>query len=168
MVDINSETPSTESARQAALELIRSESTLVLSTHGPEGPWVAPVYYVFHQGGFYFFSASESRHIRQSMVDSRAAAAIFHRSDGWQGIRGIQMSGAVAPVDSKVLSLKVFSRYLQRFEFIRGLFADGALPDMQHFISRFKAHLNAFTPNEIYYTDNRFGFGTRFRIDWST
>ena len=154
-----------ESAQQAALELIQTESTLVLSTHGPEGPWVAPVYYVFHQGGFYFFSASDSRHMRQASVDSRAAAAIFHRSDGWQGIRGIQMSGAVAPVDSKVISLKVFSHYLQRFEFIRDFFTGGALPNMQHFISRFKAHLNAFTPNEIYYTDNRFGFGTRVHID---
>ena len=165
MATINGKTASIEAARQAALELIRSESTLVLSTHGPEGPWVAPVYYVFHQGGFYFFSATNSRHMRQAMVDSRAAAAIFHQSDGWQGIRGIQMSGIVVRVESKTLSMKIFLHYLQRFAFIRDFFADGALPDMQRFSARFKAHLNAFTPNEVCYTDNRFGFGTRFRID---
>ncbi|VTR65332.1 Putative FMN-binding pyridoxamine 5'-phosphate oxidase (fragment) [Desulfosarcina cetonica] len=30
-----------------------------------------------------------------------------------------------------------------------------------------KVRLYAFTPQEVFYTDNRFGFGTRERIEWT-
>jgi uncharacterized protein YhbP (UPF0306 family) len=152
--------------RQAALALIQSESTLTLATAGESGPWSAPVYYVCLNGRFYFFSSPRSRHIRQATESGEASASLFHQADTWQTIRGIQMAGSVQRIDSMVLSMKAIAMYLKRFTFVREFFADYPTPDPDAFFSRFKARLYAFTPTEVYYIDNRFGLGTRQRIDW--
>ncbi len=64
------------------------------------------------------------------------------------------------------LSIKVIAKYLNRFAFVSELFPDNPTPDLEAFFSRFKARLFAFTPTAVYYIDNRFGLGTRQRIDW--
>ncbi len=152
--------------RQAALALIQSESTLTLATAGKSGPWSAPVYYVFLNGRLFFFSSPESRHIRQATDSGEAAASLFHRGDTWQAIRGVQMTGTVERIHSMALSAKAIAMYLKRFAFVREFFENNPTPDPDAFFSRFKARLYAFTPTAVDYTDNRFGFGTRKRIDW--
>ena len=64
------------------------------------------------------------------------------------------------------LSIKVIAKYLNRFAFVSELFPDNPTPDLEAFFSRFKARLFVFTPTAVYYIDNRFGLGTRQRIDW--
>ena len=155
-----------EDWRETALALIKAESTLTLATAGKSGPWSAPVYYVFMDGRFYFFSSPESRHIQQA-TNSRTAASLFHHTDSWQAIRGIQMSGTVERSRSAVLSVKAVAAYLKRFPFTREFFPGNTKPDPDAFFSRFKARLYTFTPSDIYYMDNRFGLGTRQRIDHS-
>ncbi len=151
---------------RAALALIHGETTLTLATTGDAGPWSAPVYYIFSDGGFYFFSSPQSRHIQQAIASGQAAASLFYQADSWQTIRGIQMTGTVERIQSAAMSLKVIAIYLQRFPFTREFFADDASPDQEAFFSRFKARLYAFTPTEVFYSDNRFGFATRQRINW--
>ena len=155
-----------EDWREAAQALIQDESTLTLATAGEAGPWSAPVYYVCLDGRFYFFSSPESCHIRQAMASGGAAASLFHQADSWQAIRGIQMTGTLERIRSAALSMKAVVSYLKRFPFTREFFPDNPTPDPNAFFSRFKARLYAFTPTDIYYIDNRFGFGTRQRIDW--
>jgi len=155
-----------EDGREAALALIQDESTLTLATAGESGPWSAPVYFVCVNGSFYFFSSPQSRHIRQASDSGKAAASLFQPADSWQAIRGIQMSGTVERVDTMALSIKVIAVYLKRFSFTREFFPDNPTPDLAAFFSRFKARLYAFRPTAVYYIDNRFGFGTRQRIDW--
>lgn len=92
--------------------------------------------------------------------------SLFHPAGSWQDIRGIQMAGTVERVDTMALSIKVIAVYLKRFSFAREFFPDNPTPDLAAFFSRFKARLYAFTPTAVYYIDNRFGFGTRQRIDW--
>ena len=152
--------------RQAALALIQSESTLTLATAGESGPWSAPVYYVCFNGRFYFFSSPKSRHIRQATDSGQVAASLFHQTDTWQAIRGIQMAGSVERIHSMALSIKAIALYLKRFAFVREFFADNPTPDPDAFFLRFKARLYAFTPTAVHYIDNRFGFGTRQRIGW--
>lgn len=155
-----------EDVRQAALALIHGQSTLTLATAAEAGPWSAPVYYVCLDDRFYFFSSPQSRHIQQAVESRRAAASLFHQADSWQAIRGIQMTGTVQRIRSVVLSLKAITIYLKRFPFTREFFPDDPTPDLDAFFARFKARLYAFTPTEVYYIDNRFGFGTRQPIDW--
>ncbi|MBC2712466.1 MAG: pyridoxamine 5'-phosphate oxidase family protein [Desulfosarcina sp.] len=155
-----------EDWREAALALIQGGSTLTLATAGQAGPWSAPVYYICLDRSFYFFSSPESRHIQQALDSGVAAASLFHQADSWQAIRGIQMTGTVQLIRSVALSLKAITTYLKRFPFTREFFPNDTTPDLDSFFSRFKARLYAFTPTDIYYTDNRFGFSARQRIDW--
>lgn len=152
--------------RNAAMELVHGQSTLVLATSGKTGPWSAPVYYVCFEGSFYFFSAPQSRHIQQAMQSGQSAASLFSQADSWENIRGIQMTGRVKRIQSPVFSLKVIAIYLKRFPFTRDFFPNGVTPDLNAFLVRFQARLFAFTPTQVFYTDNRFGFGTRAPIDW--
>ena len=155
-----------EDGREAALDLIQAGSTLTLATADESGPWSAPVYYIYLDSRYYFFSSPQSRHILQTMESGEAAASLFNQADSWQAIRGIQMKGTVDRVHSIRLSIKAIALYLKRFPFTREFFADDPNPDLDAFFSRFKARLYAFTPTEVYYIDNRLGFGTRQRIDW--
>ena len=100
------------------------------------------------------------------MDSGKAAASLFHPAGSWQAIRGIQMAGTVERVDSAALSIKVIAAYLKRFSFTREFFPDNPSPDLAAFFSRFQARLYVFAPTVVYYIDNRFGFGTRQRIDW--
>lgn len=152
--------------REAALALIQGETTLTLATTGESGPWSAPVYYVCLDGRMCFFSSPQSRHIRQALNEGRAAASLFHQADSWQSICGIQMTGTVRRIRSAGLSVKTITAYLKRFPFTREFFAEDTTPNLDSFFSRFKARLYAFTPTDVYLIDNRFGFGTRQRIDW--
>jgi uncharacterized protein YhbP (UPF0306 family) len=155
-----------EDGREAALALIQDESTLTLATTGESGPWSTPVYYVFLDSRFYFFSSPQSRHIRQTMASGEAAASLFHQADSWQAIRGIQMTGMVERIRSAAVALSAIALYLKRFPFTREFFAENPRPDLDAFFLRFKARLYAFRPTAVYYIDNRFGLGTRQRIDW--
>ncbi|BBO67491.1 hypothetical protein DSCA_14210 [Desulfosarcina alkanivorans] len=158
--------PTSEAWRTAALTLIQSESTLTLATAGQSGPWSAPVYFVCLDGRFFFFSSPESRHIRQATTAGEASASLFHQADTWQDLRGIQMAGTIERIRSVSLSMKVLATYLKRFPFTRSFFPENTPPDLDTFFSTFKARLYAFTPADMYYVDNRFGFGSRYRVCW--
>ncbi|BBO74071.1 hypothetical protein DSCW_14880 [Desulfosarcina widdelii] len=157
-----------EDPQKDALDLIRSESVLTLATCDDTGPWSAPVYFVCLGGGFYFFSSYQSRHIQQAIRSGKASASLFCRADSWQAIRGIQMEGRMDRIGDPALSLKVISAYLKRFPFTRDFFPAIRKPDPKTFFDRFKVKLFAFMPTEVYYVDNRYGFGNRQKIAWKT
>mgnify|MGYP000200477973 CR=1 FL=1 len=151
-----------------ALDLIGNESVLTLATCDDAGPWSAPVYFVCLGGGFYFFSSPQSRHIQQAMRSGKASASLFCQADSWQTIRGIQMEGGMGRISDPTLSLKVISAYLKSFPFTRDFFPAIRKPDPKTFFDRFKVKLFAFMPTEVYYVDNRYGFGNRQKIEWRT
>lgn len=151
-----------------ALDLIQSEPVLTLATCDDAGPWSAPVYFVCLDGGFYFFSSPQSRHIQQAMRSGQASASLFCQADAWQAIRGIQMEGKTDRIRNPALSLRVISAYLKRFPFTRDFFPAVRRPDPKTFFDRFKVNLFAFMPTEVFYVDNRYGFGNRQKIEWRT
>ena len=149
------------------MELIANASTLTLATSDTTGPWSAPVYYVLVDGVFCFFSSPDSRHIKQALATGSAAVSIFAQEAGWQSIRGIQMAGRITGQRGIARSIVIIRCYLERFPFTRSFFPDGRTPDPAAFLSRFNARLYAFEPKVVFYTDNRFGFATRERIEWN-
>jgi uncharacterized protein YhbP (UPF0306 family) len=150
---------------KTALDLIRRQSTMALATAGDQQAWVAPVYYVFHSGAFYFFSAPQSRHIQESLDNHLAAATIYPHADTWKGIRGIQMSGRIRPAGTGVTTLKALRAYIAKYPFTREFFDPGQTMDLENFSKRFKVKFYRLEPEVVYYLDNQIEFGFREEIN---
>lgn len=158
------EAPNGSELRRLALELIGSVSTMTLATHGPNTAWAAPVYYVYQNGGFFFFSKPDSRHIQEALAAGFAAAAIHAHADSWQFIRGLQMSGVIHKRQIGLTAINAVQAYLKKFPFTREFFKDDQQMDLNGFIARFKVGLYQFTPTLVYYQDNQIKFGFREEI----
>ncbi|MFZ1986918.1 MAG: pyridoxamine 5'-phosphate oxidase family protein [Desulfatitalea sp.] len=153
-----------EATGQQALALIDVQRTMVLSTRAADDPWAAPVYYVYSAPGFYFFSSPRARHIEQGLSGHRAAAAIFIDSDRWEDIQGVQMAGVIKEVTQLAEQLKISARFLWKFPFARPFLQDG--PPEAGGSPRVggKVRLYQFLPYEVFYTNNRLGFGRRIPL----
>lgn len=131
--------------------LVEAQSTLVLSTTGPDGePCAAPLFYSpGPELKLYWFSSPSSLHSANLARDPRAAVAIFVPTHMWNEIQGVQMRGLARPAaDANVSQL-----YRERFH----------LPDML-VTEMNKSTLYVFTPVWIRYLDNTRRFGFRLEI----
>lgn len=156
--------PDEKELKALAVRLIEEQYVITLATAGPHGPWAAPVYYVFFESAFYFFSDPSSRHIEESMESSRASAAIFAQASSWQDIRGLQMSGVIQVVSAGPTALRAIRSYLRKFPFTKEFFKPGDLMDLSAFSNRFRVKLYRFKPDLLYYLDNAIKFGFRERV----
>ncbi len=150
--------------RDLASELINSQSTMALATAGNGEAWAAPVYYVFCGGAFYFFSAPDSRHIREALTNSQVSATIYPFAVSWKEIRGIQMSGRIHKVNPGLSALKAVRAYVGKYPFTREFFDPAQDLDLESFGKRFRVRLYRLDPELIYYLDNRIRFGFREAI----
>ncbi len=150
------------SARKAAQELIRDQRVMVLATCEPAAPWCAPVYFVYTEAGFCFFSSPRSEHIRHIEAVSAAAASIFSDSGQWRQIRGLQMRGTVHKVDKIGERLKVTARFIRKFPFTKDFLqgGPGAAPELSR-----RVKLYSFLPSEVYLVDNSTAFGQRIPLE---
>jgi uncharacterized protein YhbP (UPF0306 family) len=147
--------------RQNALALIQRQRTMVLATRMGQASWAAPVYYVYVAPGFYFFSAPRSVHIIQALDGPASAAAIYADGDRLEQIEGVQMTGPIAQVKKRLEQIKITTRFLSKLPLAKALLGD---PRSAIDVSQ-KTNLYRFTPEKIYYMDNRASFGGRFEID---
>ena len=147
-----------ETDRSGCLELIQQASTMTLGTAGAEGPWTAPVYYLYEKQGFYFFSHPESRHVQEG-ENLRCAAAIFSDDPDVEKIRGIQMAGMFSRCRISRETAGIALAYSQRFHIRVGV---GNVLD--YFREVFHAALYRFTPDTVFYMDNCSKFGNRRQI----
>ncbi len=150
-----------QSPEELAVGLIELRRAMTLATAG-DGPWAAPVYYLFRSGRFYFISSPRSRHIAELGPGGRCAAAIYHESDDWREIEGLQMDGRVAAVGLGAEAAEAFAGYVARFPTVRGFF-DGPF-DLGDLLDKFRSRLYAFEPERVFYLNNRAGFGKRIEI----
>jgi uncharacterized protein YhbP (UPF0306 family) len=157
--------PDESQLRDYALDLIGTQYTMTLSTALQDTPWAAPVYYVNLSFHFYFFSDPASRHIQESQAGNQAAAAIFHQSNSWREIRGVQMSGRIAALWPGLESLRALRAYLKKFPFTTEFFDSRDQPDLEGFAKRFRVRLYCFRPDLVYYLDNRIRFSFRERVN---
>jgi uncharacterized protein len=157
--------PDESQLRTLALDLIEKQYTMTLCTAVQDAPWAAPVYYVNLGFQFFFFSDSGSRHIQESQTAGKAAAAIFHQSNTWQEIRGVQMSGEVKALWPGVTSLRALRAYLKKFPFTKDFFDSGDQPDLESFSKRFRVRFYCLRPSLLYYLDNGIRFSFRERVN---
>ena len=152
----------TTDTASSALRLIQAQKTLVLATADPE-PWCAPVYYVYRQPSFFFFSSENSRHITGALASNRCAASVFRDGDDWREIEGLQMDGKLEriPLGSKAVS--VFGDYLNKFPAVRASFLDVTL-DLPRFTQHFRTKLYAFVPEHVFYLNNQAGLDKRREV----
>jgi uncharacterized protein len=140
-------------------ELITQAQVMTLATSGNNGPWAAPVYYLFRDKKFYFFSSPLSQHIQNSL-DQRCAAAVFSTHASMEKLEGLQMSGTVQQQKPGVRTAAVAGAYARRF----GITVSGSDP-LGFFQNVFHARLYVFLPDLIYHMDNQQGFGCREVIE---
>ena len=152
--------------RNKALAVLKNEKTMVLAVQADDGPWAAPVYFLFASPGIYFFSSPRSKHIQALRHDNRAAGAIFVDSDQLKNIHGLQMIGQVEQVHGAVRRLDITARYLVKFPLARRILMPGTAPAASPSESpEAGVRLYVFWPAEIHCTDNRQGFGRRVSIE---
>lgn len=157
-------TPNDHALTNLATDLIHQQSTMTLATAQDNATWAAPVYYVFHNSAFYFFSNPQSRHIRQATTNDAVSAAIHPCAETWQGIQGIQMSGNIHCVRPGITDFAPLRAYLKKFPFTKELFEPGQTLDLAGFVERFKVKLYRFEPDIVFYLDNRIRFGFRAQV----
>jgi uncharacterized protein YhbP (UPF0306 family) len=135
--------------------LVEAESTLALSTSGKDGtPAVAPLFYLAGEGlRLYWFSSPSSRHSRNLRANPSAAVAIYHSTEEWKEIRGVQMRGEVSVVGDRERRKAVERAYAERFRLGRGFEAAFA-----------RTRLYVFEPSWIRYIDNSKRFGFKFEL----
>jgi uncharacterized protein YhbP (UPF0306 family) len=156
--------PDESQLRDYALDLIEKQYTMTLCTALQDTPWAAPVYYVNLSFNFYFFSDPRSRHIQESQTANQAAAAIFHQSNSWREIRGVQMSGRITNLWPGLEALRALRAYLKKFPFTEEFFDSRDQLDLEGFSKRFRVRFYCFRPDLVYYLDNRIRFSFRERV----
>jgi len=148
--------------------LIRETRVMTLAVSNNNLPWSSPVYFVFHDNAFYFFSNETSKHISYAEGKKKIAASIFKDSDQMDLIFGFQMSGVLEKVSKKTLHLLVVKKYVTKFNFLTQVFRSRPIENRNFFFEKFKSHLYCFHPDKIYLSDNSKATGKRSKIDLST
>lgn len=156
--------PDDSQLRAFALDLIEKQYTMTLCTAIQDMPWAAPVYYVNLGFQFYFFSDPGSRHIQESLTAGKAAAAIFHQSNSWREIRGVQMAGEIKGLNPGLESLRALRAYLKKFPFTEEFFDSRDQLNLEGFSKRFRVRFFRLRPNLVYYLDNRIRFSFREKV----
>jgi uncharacterized protein YhbP (UPF0306 family) len=164
MADTERAKPSGQELKRLAADLIEEQSTMTLATAKGDVAWSAPIYYVFLKSCFYFFSDPTSRHIQESLASGQASCSIYARASTWQEIRGIQMSGKIESVPTRLGTIEVIRAYLKKFPFTKDFFKPGQAMDLEAFAKRFKVRLYRFKPALVYYLDNSIRFGFREEV----
>jgi len=156
--------------RTAALALIEESAVMTLAVTTAEGPWAAPVYYVYRPAdtGFYFLSSPESRHVAAALATGGCSATIFRPADAtveenaWETICGLQMRGKLT-APGTLTGARALARYLKKFPFSRSL-----LPVDKESLKAFRGQLGVslyrFRAEYVEWTDNRVRFGFRCRL----
>jgi uncharacterized protein YhbP (UPF0306 family) len=139
--------------------LLQRESTIALATTDPGGePRSTPLFYLApdkdDQLRLYWFSSSASAHSRNLRRNPTAAASIYHPTDNWKEILGLQIKGYVAVVKDRVLRKAITKAYVQRFHL-------GAT--FRATISR--SSLYVLRPAWLRYVDNTRHFGYKFEVN---
>jgi hypothetical protein len=140
--------------RDRVLSYLDHHTTLNLATAGPEGPWAAAVLYVHDGLDLYFTSVAATRHARNAATNGRVAGTINDDCTDWMSMKGVQLEGAVEPVDDVAERTRIAAAYLQRFPFAAALWhgeTDAAVIGRDpgtHGFYRVRPSLLLFTDNE--------------------
>ena len=145
--------------KRQVLDYLESHNTMTLATTHGESPWAATVFYASEGLKLYFFSAPDSRHCQNLAANQRVAATIQEDYHDWRKIKGIQLEGRVAAVDSLIEKAKAMTAYARKYPDVMKIFTDpGSGPLYKAFL---KVKFYRVAPERLFYIDNEQGFGKR-------
>jgi uncharacterized protein YhbP (UPF0306 family) len=148
--------------REYVRRFLQERFTMALATEGPDGPWIAAVYFAGGLDALCFLSSPDSRHGRNLSSSPRIAAAINEDEHDWRSIRGVQLEGTCVLADSGAVWLRGWRACLAKFPVARDLFrgraGDRVASQVLH------ARLYVVRPHRLFYLDNRLGFSDRREI----
>ena len=149
--------------------LINTSKVMTIAVADNGTAWSAPVYYLFDEKRFYFFSNPSARHIKLSKnaregassglsaaSNGLDAASIFQDDADIKNLAGIQMSGTILKSPLNARSVSVAKKYCRHFKI-----SGNPMDILGFFASKFHAGLYFFEPDRVYYMDNSMGFGSR-------
>lgn len=157
--DRESSTPEENTRRDRCLALISDARVMTLGTGGAQGAWTAPVYYIYQDRGFYFFSNPNARHILDGM-GHLCSAAIYRDANDPSDLRGVQMSGHIRLCKGSAGELKAVLAYVRQYRI-----SLNGKDVLAFFRDRFHARLYCFVPDKVYYMENLESFGQRDVIE---
>jgi uncharacterized protein len=134
--------------------LIDEARVMTIAVSDNDIPWSSPVYFVFHDNRFYFFSNENARHIKYAKDRKIVSASIFQDSDQMDLIFGFQMSGSLEKVSKRTLYLLIVKKYVAKFNFLKQVFGSQIIENKRFFLEKFKSHLYCFYPDIIFLSDN--------------
>jgi uncharacterized protein YhbP (UPF0306 family) len=140
--------------REEALAYLAAHNVMTLATRSV---WAAAVFYASEEFTLYFVSSPRSRHATDLGSEPRVAAAIHEDYRDWRAIRGIQLAGRVERLEGEARAAAL-ACYRAKFPFIEDAALAAALG---------KAACYRLVPGEMYFIDNRAGFGKRTQVHLS-
>jgi uncharacterized protein YhbP (UPF0306 family) len=145
--------------KQQILEYMETHNTMTLATCRDDLPWAATVFYASDGLLLYFFSAPDSRHCQNLAANGRVAVTIQEDYRDWRKIKGIQLEGRVAAVDSLIEKGKATAAYARKYPDVMKIFANPASGALyQAFL---KVRFYCVAPEKVFFIDNEQGFGKR-------
>lgn len=128
------------------VDFIKKHHVLTLATCPDNQPWCANCFYAFleEEAAFVFTSGFDTRHIKETLKNSRVAGSIVLETSIVNKIQGVQFTGILQLPENELISKTKYA-YLKRFPF-------AALMDTTLWI---------LNPDHIKLTDNRLGFGKK-------
>lgn len=149
-----------EKLKAEILSYMESHNTMTLATCQGALPWAATVFYASDGLRLYFFSPPQTRHSQNLSANPRVAVTIQEDYRDWRKIKGIQLEGRVAAIDSMIEKGKAMAIYAHKYPQIMRIFTD---PASGAFYQAFlKVSFYCVVPERIFYIDNeQFGFGNR-------
>jgi len=149
--------------KQQVLSYLETHNTMTLGTCSADVPWAATVFYASDVLRLYFFSAPDSRHCQNLAANRRVAVTIQEDYHDWRKIKGIQLEGTVALVDSIAAKAKAMTVYARKYPEVIKLFSN---PASGLFYKAFlKVKFYCVTPDRLFFIDNEQGFGKRQELD---
>ena len=148
-----------EELKRQILDYMESHNTMTLGTSEGGVPWAATVFYASDGLRLYFFSAPDSRHCQNLAANPRVAVTIQEDYRDWRKIKGIQLEGRVAAVDSLLEKAKAAAVYARKYPEVMKIFADPASGALYKAFLKVKFY--RVTPERVFYIDNEQGFGKR-------
>lgn len=146
------------SIRQRALAYLDNHNVATLSTHGPEGPWAAAVFYVSEGFTLMFLSSPHTRHGRNLAADPTVAVAIHEDYAEWRQIKGIQLEG-----QAELLSGERRDRAIGAYSAKFPLVGPAAPTEIAQALERMDWY--RIVPSRAYFIDNARGLGHRDEVD---